>query len=121
MWDLLVMAYGVYFQTRDRTWTPPAPLLPIPGTEAQSLTSGPQGKSLYLDFLWRAKEVQNCQKSSKQEAVSYLRIHKSLLHQKCLKAMLKTMKQSKTQKRARKKKNKTVQLHKNLLNEFYEF
>ena len=54
---------------------PPNPPPPRPFPEAQSLTTGPQGKSLYLDFLWRAKEVQNCQKSSKQEAVSYLRIH----------------------------------------------
>ena len=101
---------------------PPHTPIPHPCTEAQSLTTGPQGKSLILDFLWQAKEVQNCQKSSKQEAVSYLRIHKSLLHQKCLKAVLKTIKQSKTQTRAKKKNNnKTVQLHKNLLNEFYEF
>ena len=88
---------------------PPHTPIPHPCTEAQSLTTGPQGKSLILDFLWQAKEVQNCQKSSKQEAVSYLRIHKSLLHQKCLKAVLKTIKQSKTQTRAKKKKIITKQ------------
>ena len=72
----------------------------------------------YLDFSWKVKEVQICQKSSKQEALSYLRIHRVYSIKKCLKAMLKTIKQSKTQKTTttKNKEQNRVQLHKNLHN-----